>query len=56
MRHIEVLRDHDAEAGHDRARARLTAILAEAGERREKLATQLAMADEFIRELSQELA
>lgn len=56
MRDIEVLRDHDAEERHDRARARLTAIVAEAGDRRAKLENQLAMADEFIRELNQELA
>ena len=56
MRDIEVLRDHDAEQRHDRARARLTAILVEAGDRREKLENQLAMADEFMRELNQELA
>jgi MerR family copper efflux transcriptional regulator len=56
MRDIEVLRDRDAEERHDQARARLAAILAEAADRREKLETQLAMADEFIRELNQELA
>ena len=56
MRDIEVLRDRDAEERHEQARARLTAILAEAADRREKLQSQLAMADEFIRELNQELA
>jgi DNA-binding transcriptional MerR regulator len=56
MRDIEVLRDRDAEESHEQARARLTAILAEAADRREKLQSQLAMADEFIRELNQELA
>jgi MerR family copper efflux transcriptional regulator len=56
MRDIEVLRDRDAAEQHDQARVRLTAILAEAADRREKLQTQLAMADEFIRELNQELA
>ncbi len=56
MRDIEALRDHDAEEQHDRARTRLIAILAEAADRREKLDIQLAMADEFIRELSQILA
>lgn len=56
MRDIEVLRDHDAAEGHDRARTRLTAILAEAGDRRANLETQLEMADEFIRELNHELA
>ena len=55
MRDIEVLRDHEAAQRHDQARARLTAILAEAADRREKLETQLAMADEFIKELNQEL-
>lgn len=56
MRDIEVLRDGDTEKMHSRARERLTAILAEAADRREKLESQLAMADEFIRELNQELA
>jgi MerR family copper efflux transcriptional regulator len=56
MRDIEVLRDLDAVQEHDQARERLTAILAEAADRREKLETQLAMADEFISELTQELA
>ena len=56
MRDIEVLRDHDEAGRHDHARARLTAILAEASDRRQKLQTQLAMADEFIKELTQELA
>jgi DNA-binding transcriptional MerR regulator len=55
MRDIEVLRDHKVAERHDRARARLTAILADAAERREKLQTQLEMADEFINELNQEL-
>lgn len=55
MRDIEVLRDRDAEERHEQARARLTAILAEAADRRDKLQSQLAMADEFIRELNQEL-
>lgn len=57
MRDIEVLRDGDADQERpDQARARLTAILADAADRREKLEAQLAMADEFIRELTQELA
>ncbi len=56
MRDIEVLRDRNAEKMHSQARARLTAILTEAADRREKLESQLAMADEFIRELNQELA
>jgi MerR family transcriptional regulator, copper efflux regulator len=56
MRDIEALRDHGVAERHDQARARLTAILAEAANRREKLQAQLAKADEFIHELSQELA
>lgn len=56
MRDIEVLRDSATMAGQDQARARLTSILAEAADRREKLESQLRMADEFIRELNQELA
>ena len=56
MRDIEVLRDPVAgERHHAEARERLAAILADAAERRAKLATQLSMADEFISELSREL-
>jgi MerR family copper efflux transcriptional regulator len=55
MRDIEVLRDRDAGDRHVEARERLAAILADAVERREKLETQLAMADEFISQLGAEL-
>ena len=55
MRDIEVLRDRDAGDRYAAARERLTAILADAAERREKLETQLAMADEFISQLGREL-
>jgi hypothetical protein len=55
MRDIEVLRDRDAGGQHPEARERLTAILADAAERREKLESQLAMADEFISQLGREL-
>ena len=57
MRDIEALQDPSAaqpqQAG---ARDRLAAILDAAAQRREKLVTQLAMADEFIALLGQELA
>ena len=55
MRDIEVLRDPGQEGRHTEARVRLTAILADAAERREKLESQLAMADEFIDQLGREL-
>ncbi|MEP9362160.1 MerR family transcriptional regulator [Nocardioides sp. CN2-186] len=55
MRDIEVLRDRDAGDRYAEARERLTAILADAAERREKLRSQLAMADEFISQLGREL-
>ncbi len=55
MRDIEVLRDRDAVDRHAKARERLTAILADAAERREKLESQLVMADEFISQLGREL-
>ena len=55
MRDIEVLRDRDAGDRYAEARERLTAILADAAERREKLQSQLAMADEFISQLGREL-
>jgi MerR family transcriptional regulator, copper efflux regulator len=56
MRDIEALRD-DATAATLRheARERLAALLADAAARREKLVCQLAMADEFIGQLGQEL-
>lgn len=43
-----MLCDRDAEERHDPARAQLTAILAEAADRREKLQTQHAMADALL--------
>src|SRR3990170_684857 len=55
MRDIEVLRDRDAGDRHAEARERLKVILAAAAERRQKLESQLAMADEFISQLEQEL-
>jgi MerR family copper efflux transcriptional regulator len=56
MRDIETLRDHAAADRHPEARERLDGILAEATERREKLERQLAMADEFISQLNQQLS
>jgi MerR family transcriptional regulator, copper efflux regulator len=55
MRDIEALRDASATPLHHQARARLGALLADAAERRKKLENQLSMADEFIRQLGQEL-
>ncbi len=55
MRDIEVLRDRAAADRHAEASERLAVILADAAERREKLEDQLAMADEFIRQLGREL-
>ncbi len=55
MRDLELLRDHEAGDRHAEARARLAAILADAAERRERLVSQLAMADEFISQLGREL-
>jgi MerR family copper efflux transcriptional regulator len=57
MRDIETLQ-HPATARTEKAAAhrRLTAILDDAAERREKLVRQLAMADEFIDLLGQRLA
>ncbi len=56
MRDIEALRDAGADDRHDEARERLGALLADAGARRERLERQLAMADEFVDQLSRELA
>jgi MerR family transcriptional regulator, copper efflux regulator len=56
MRDIEALRD--PEVSNTRAveaRERLTGVLREAAERREKLVRQLAMADEFVDLLGQQL-
>ncbi|EON23417.1 MerR family transcriptional regulator [Nocardioides sp. CF8] len=55
MRDLEALRDPDASDRHAEARERLVEILADASERREKLERQLAMADEFISQLGQQL-
>jgi MerR family transcriptional regulator, copper efflux regulator len=56
MRDIEALRDDaTATALSHEARERLAALLADAAGRREKLVRQLAMADEFIGQLGQEL-
>jgi MerR family copper efflux transcriptional regulator len=48
MRDIEVVLEGTGEPGAPAARERLTALLEDAIERRERLARQLAMADEFI--------
>ncbi|KQZ68847.1 MerR family transcriptional regulator [Nocardioides sp. Root151] len=56
MRDLETVRDPAAADRHDVARERLVGILADAGERREKLERQLAMADEFIDLLGQQLS
>lgn len=55
MRDIEVLRDPDTDDRHREARERLAMIQADAAERREKLESQLAMADEFIDQLARQL-
>jgi MerR family copper efflux transcriptional regulator len=55
MRDIEILRDRDEGDRHSEARARLGALMGDAAERRTKLESQLSMADEFIRQLGQEL-
>ncbi|WP_200951165.1 MerR family transcriptional regulator [Nocardioides sp. Root140] len=56
MRDLETVRDPAAADRHDVARERLVGILADAGERREKLERQLGMADEFIDLLGQQLS
>ncbi|WP_217996877.1 MerR family transcriptional regulator [Nocardioides jensenii] len=56
MRDLETVRDPAEADRHDAARARLVDILADAGERREKLERHLAMADEFIDLLGQQLS
>lgn len=57
MRDIEVLRDPDAdERRRGEAKQRLSALLADAGQRRAKLETQLTMADEFIGQLGREVS
>lgn len=56
MRDLEALRDADAGSQREEAGKRLRQILADAAERRERLERQLAMADEFISQLNQQLA
>ncbi|MFV0533609.1 MAG: MerR family transcriptional regulator [Cumulibacter sp.] len=53
MRDIEAL--HEPRAGQAPARERLTAVLADAEQRRAKLERQLGMADEFLSRLSHQL-
>jgi MerR family transcriptional regulator, copper efflux regulator len=56
MRDIETLQHPSAlDAAKTAAHQRLTGILDDAAERREKLVRQLAMADEFVELLGQEL-
>ncbi|KRE42757.1 MerR family transcriptional regulator [Knoellia sp. Soil729] len=56
MRDLEDLREPaSSKADRDAAHARLATVLAEAGERRARLETQLAMADEFLDLLGREL-
>ncbi|WP_436701783.1 MerR family transcriptional regulator [Nocardioides sp. BYT-33-1] len=55
MRDLETLRDPHAAERHATARARLDAVLADATERRARLVTQLAMADEFLDQLARQL-
>ena len=55
MRDIEALRDPEAIDRQPAARERLAGILIEAAERRDGLERQLAMADEFISQLEQQL-
>ena len=57
MRDLETIRDPAAE-GHvgAQARQRLAALVTEATTRRQKLESQLAMADEFIAQLSHQLS
>lgn len=56
MRDIETLRDPNAIAGHSAARKRLDELLVDAAERRDRLRTHLAMAEEFLDELGAEVA
>lgn len=57
MRDLETIRDH-AVGGHvsAEARQRLAALVTEATTRRQKLESQLAMADEFIAQLGHQLS
>jgi DNA-binding transcriptional MerR regulator len=55
LAHLEALREPEAQADvRERALAHLSAVRAEAGERRQKLVRQLEMADEFIGILDRE--
>jgi DNA-binding transcriptional MerR regulator len=55
LAHLEALREPEAHAYvRERALAHLSAVRAEAGERRQKLVRQLEMADEFIGILDRE--
>jgi len=55
MTHLELLRSPETpEADREAARARLSAVKEEAGERRKKLVRQLEMADEFVGLLDRE--
>ncbi len=56
MRDLEVLADPATTDQRPAARERLADLLADAGERRAKLERQLAMADEFIGLLEQQLS
>lgn len=55
MRDLETLRDGSTESQCEDAREHLKRVLADAAGRREKLKRQLAMADEFISQLNQQL-
>jgi MerR family copper efflux transcriptional regulator len=55
MTHLELLRSPETSAAaRDEARASLSAVKEEAGERRKKLVRQLEMADEFVGLLDRE--
>ena len=56
MRDIEVVRDPSAGGAATAARERLAAVLTDASERRTRLEAQLAMADEFIALLGEQLS
>lgn len=55
MRDVEALREPGDSDRHAQARQRLSGVRAEAVERREGLERQLAMADEFIELLGNQL-
>ena len=56
MRDLETARDRAAIDRHPDARERLAGILADPSERRQQFARQVAMADEFIDQLGQQLS